>query len=74
MPTCNNLFYIKDGTVIRYTPIGSGGARCYTNDMAKPGFRGAAGQLLISSEDLRRSSSTFQANSILLPLLLCCGR
>jgi hypothetical protein len=41
IPTCNNLFYIRDGTVIRCTPIGSGGARCYTNDMAKPGFWGA---------------------------------
>jgi hypothetical protein len=25
IPTCNNLFYIRDGTVIRCTPIGSGG-------------------------------------------------
>ena len=25
---CNNIFYIKDGHVLRYSPIGTGGARC----------------------------------------------
>lgn len=34
---CNNIFYIKNGIVERYTPIGTGGARCYTNASAQPG-------------------------------------
>jgi hypothetical protein len=34
---CNNLFYIKDGVVLRYAPVGSGGIRCYTHDFARPG-------------------------------------
>lgn len=38
---CNNIFTVKNGRVIRYTPIGTGGARCYTNDMLKPGFSGS---------------------------------
>jgi hypothetical protein len=38
---CNNLFYIKDGTVTSYTPIGSGGARCFTDARVQPGFHGA---------------------------------
>jgi hypothetical protein len=41
-PICNNIFYIKDGRVLRYTPIGSGGAACYTNATARPGFHGPA--------------------------------
>ena len=39
---CNNIFYIKNGRVIACTPIGSGGAHCYTSAEAQPGFRGAA--------------------------------
>jgi hypothetical protein len=39
---CNNIFYIKDGHVLRYSPIGTGGARCYTNDATNPNFSGAA--------------------------------
>lgn len=38
---CNNLFYIKDGVVIQYNPIGTGGARCYTNKSVQPHFRGS---------------------------------
>ena len=38
--TCNNLFHIKGGIVQSYTPIGSGGASCYTDDRARPGFSG----------------------------------
>ena len=34
---CNNIFYIKDGYVTRYTPIGSGGVRCYTDETVRPG-------------------------------------
>jgi hypothetical protein len=37
---CNNIFYIKDGRVTRYTPVGSGGARCRTDETLQPGFRG----------------------------------
>ena len=39
---CNNIFYIKNGRVIRYTPIGTGGMRCYTNEAVRPGFTGPA--------------------------------
>jgi hypothetical protein len=38
---CNNVFHIRNGRVESYTPIGSGGARCYTDEQLKPGFRGA---------------------------------
>ena len=37
---CNNIFYIKDGVVERYVPVGSGGMRCYTDARAKPGYSG----------------------------------
>jgi len=33
---CNNMFWIKDGIVQRYTPVGTGGARCYTDERAQP--------------------------------------
>lgn len=39
-PTCNNLFYIKGGVVTEFTPVGSGGARCFTNEKMQPGYRG----------------------------------
>ncbi|WP_136626624.1 hypothetical protein [Bradyrhizobium macuxiense] len=39
-PTCNNLFYIKGGIVQRFTPVGSGGARCFTDERMRPGFSG----------------------------------
>ncbi len=38
---CNNIFYIRDGKVQRYTPIGTGGARCFTTEQLQPQFRGA---------------------------------
>jgi hypothetical protein len=37
---CNNIFYIKDGRVQRYTPVGTGGARCYTTEQLQPQSRG----------------------------------
>lgn len=39
---CNNIFYIRDGRVTRYTPIGTGGVRCYTTEQLQPHFRGPA--------------------------------
>ena len=39
---CNNIFFIRDGKVLKYTPIGTGGVRCYTNEKLQPGFSGAA--------------------------------
>ena len=42
---CNNIFYIKSGHVLRYTPIGTGGAHCYTNEATRPNFSGAANVL-----------------------------
>jgi hypothetical protein len=35
-PACNNIFYIKNGVVTQYTPIGTGGARCYTDERLRP--------------------------------------
>ena len=37
---CNNIFYIKGGYVQQYTPIGTGGGRCYTDERLRPGFSG----------------------------------
>jgi hypothetical protein len=37
---CNNIFYIRNGKVEKYTPIGTGGARCYTTEQLQPGFSG----------------------------------
>ena len=37
---CNNIFYIKDSVVQRYTPVGSGGMRCYTDERLQPNFYG----------------------------------
>ena len=39
---CHNIFYVKDGVVTQYSPIGTGGARCYTSEQTCPGFVGAA--------------------------------
>ena len=39
---CNNIFYIRDGKVQQYTPVGSGGMRCYTTEQLQPHFRGSA--------------------------------
>lgn len=33
---CNNQFLIKDGIVQWYRPVGSGGARCFTDDRLNP--------------------------------------
>jgi hypothetical protein len=33
---CNNIFFITNGVVERYTPVGSGGVRCYTNEALQP--------------------------------------
>jgi hypothetical protein len=38
---CNNIFYIKNGVVTQYTPVGTGGARCFTDERARPDFAGA---------------------------------
>ena len=35
---CNNIFYVKDGIVQSYTPIGSGGMLCYTDERLQPKF------------------------------------
>ena len=37
---CNNIFYIRDSKVLRYTPVGTGGMRCYTTEQLQPQFRG----------------------------------
>lgn len=33
---CNNIFYIRDGRVVRYVPTSSGGAICYTDERLQP--------------------------------------
>lgn len=33
---CNNIFYIRNGTVVRYLPTPSGGAVCVTNASLRP--------------------------------------
>ena len=38
---CHNIFVIKSSIVQQYSPIGRGGARCYTDDSVRPGFTGA---------------------------------
>lgn len=38
---CNNRFYIQRGVVQQYVPVGTGGARCFTDARATPdGWRG----------------------------------
>lgn len=37
---CNNIFYINNGVVTRYTPVGTGGARCFTDERVRPQFAG----------------------------------
>lgn len=36
---CNNVFYIKDGEIERYTPVG----RCYTDETVQPDWKGPVG-------------------------------
>lgn len=36
---CNNIFYIKDKVVLRFIPVGTGGARCMTDETLQPKFR-----------------------------------
>lgn len=38
--SCNNIFFIRDGKVVKYTPVGTGGAHCYTTEQIQPGFSG----------------------------------
>jgi hypothetical protein len=38
---CNNIFYIKDGVVLRYVPTGTGGLRCMTDERLQPGYTGS---------------------------------
>jgi len=38
---CRAIFHIKGDRVDHVTAIGTGGARCYTNETLRPGFRGS---------------------------------
>ncbi len=38
---CHNIFVIRNGVVERYTPVGRGGAMCYTTSALQPGFNGS---------------------------------
>ena len=33
---CNNIFYIRDSRIMKYTPVGTGGLRCYTDESLQP--------------------------------------
>jgi hypothetical protein len=37
---CNNIFYIKNGIVERYVPVGTGGMRCMTSQELQPNQTG----------------------------------
>jgi hypothetical protein len=37
---CNNIFYLNARVVTQYIPVGTGGARCYTDERTRPNFRG----------------------------------
>lgn len=38
---CHSIYTIKDGVVQSVSAIGTGGARCYTNETMRPGFSGS---------------------------------
>ena len=38
---CNNIFYIKENVVLRYSAVGSGGLRCRTMKELQPQFIGS---------------------------------
>ena len=38
---CNNIFYIRQGKVEAYVPVGTGGSGCMTDARLRPGFRAA---------------------------------
>jgi hypothetical protein len=38
---CNNIFYIRQGKVESYVPVGTGGLQCSTDARLQPGFRAA---------------------------------
>ena len=37
---CNNIFYIKNGIVERYVPVGTGGVSCMTSEEVQPNHTG----------------------------------
>lgn len=41
LAACNNIFYVRESRVVRYTPVGTGGGRCFTDERVQPQFRGA---------------------------------
>src|SRR3954468_3620072 len=59
---CNNIFLIRDGKVVQYSPVGTGGAYCVTDARMRPGGATAGGKLLTRSEaqgTTARYSETF---------------
>ena len=38
---CNNFFFVRNGIILEYKPIGSGGAICYTDSSLQPRFYGS---------------------------------
>ena len=50
---CNNIFFIRNGRVLKYTPIGTGGMRCYTTQQLQPGFSGPNKHPLTQGQSVR---------------------
>jgi hypothetical protein len=40
VPACNNVFFIREEIVQKYSPIGTGGMECRTAKFLQPEFRG----------------------------------
>ena len=39
-PACINVFYIENGIITAYTPIGTGGSQCPSDERLQPDFHG----------------------------------
>ena len=39
-PACINVFYIENGIVTAYTPVGTGGSQCPPDERLQPNYRG----------------------------------
>ena len=39
-PACINVFYIEKGVITAYTPVGTGGSQCPTDERLQPNYHG----------------------------------
>jgi clan AA aspartic protease (TIGR02281 family) len=65
---CNNVFYIRSGVVTQYSPIGTGGTRCYTDERTRPDFGVAAKGQTRTRNTTHLSLSTGQHPKAAVPL------